>query len=127
MVKFTYDGGEPVILDNVTLMWREAMMLEKVTGRRIQEFMKAFWEMGTEEQGVMYWFAIYREKGQAAAGRLSEFDFDISKLTVEIELPDQVNPVDPDADTPAEGEAPPDPSPAAAPERSAAEPTAAPI
>lgn len=125
MIRFIYDGGDPVPLDNMSLMFRDALHLEKVTGRKHQEFMKAFWELDTEAQGVLYWFALYLADRDNAP-RLSTFDFDIAKLVIEIDIPDRLEPADPEEETAEAGEAA-GPTPAAGSDPSAAEPTAAPI
>lgn len=117
MIRFTYDGGTPVTLDNTSLMWRDAVHLEKMTGVKHTEYLKHFLNMDVEAQGVMYWFALYladRDKSRL----LSTFDFDMAKLSIEIEVPDRLNL--PGTESAGEGEAAPDPSPAAGLEGSAA-------
>jgi hypothetical protein len=122
VIRFIYDGGDPVPLDNTKLMFRDALHLEKVTGRKHQEFMKAFWELDTEAQGVLYWFALYLADRENAP-RLSTFDFDIPKLMIEIDVPDRLEPATEDG---GEDGAAADPTPAAGSDPSAAEPTADP-
>lgn len=125
MIRFIYDGGEPVILDDTSLMFRDAVHLEKVTGRKHLDFMKAFWELDTEAQGTLYWFALYL-KDRENAPRLSTFDFDLGKLKIEIDIPERLVPAAADEDE-DEAAKSPDPSPAAESDQPAAEPTAAPI
>lgn len=108
MIKFTLDGvdvpehlqhlaGE-VLYDDTVMMTSEAITLEKVTGRRINDLAIAFGKGEVEASVAYYWIALRRVHPHDKVGKLSDLVFNMRGW--------KVQPVDdpgvaPDPTTPA--------------------------
>ncbi len=83
MIKFHH--GDEVIDFDLTVLWNdEAILLEKVTGRRLVELSQAFDDGEMEARTAYFWLARRREYGPEKAGLLSEFRFNVAEFSLEL-------------------------------------------
>jgi hypothetical protein len=98
MIKFTL-ADEVTEFDGNVLMNDEAILLEKVTGRRLADLAQAFEEGEMEARVVYFWLARRRAYGPEQAGKLSDLRFNVADFRVEFIKPDTGTA--PDPSTPA--------------------------
>lgn len=91
MIRFKL-GAEETLFDDSTLSVREAILIERVTGRVCQALSLAFLQEREAEATVLfYWLARIREYGGVTssdaldkAGKFTDLDFDYGRLDVSV-------------------------------------------